>query len=146
MSYDTFVAELECPQCGSLSPPDGSTGMQTYIRSDPQRHDLGVGDAVEVDLADSGMLEIRPAEEPLHLLVPWECPACGASSNWAEIVIEDGVIAAIEAVALDAASFARAHSISRDCDSLAAELAGVPIAEMALRDPLPILREAFERD
>src|SRR5262245_42470937 len=129
-TLDYLAAELTCSRCGAVSPADWSTEMTTRLRDDPQLANLGVGDELPVDTARalaSGYLLVRePApDEPVILLHQWTCPACGYAYNWAEVVIEDGVIASIQTIELNQAAFARAHYIVDDVREIAADLAGV---------------------
>ena len=127
--FDYLVAELPCGRCGTVSPADESTEMTTRLRDDPQLAYLGVGDALPVDtpnvLRSGYVLLHEPAPgEPVILLHRWTCPACGYPYNWAEVVVDGGVIAAIRAVELNRDTVARAHFAVDDVREIAADLAG----------------------
>jgi hypothetical protein len=148
-SYDFFVAPLTCPQCGATSPADESTNMQTYLRDNPSRALLGVGDALPLDVDRirrddyEGYRAIRAPDggEPIRILQSWECPACGGALNWAEIEVRDGKIRGIHAVPLDRAHFERSHLIANDVISVASALTGKPPIELLAADLVQILRD-----
>lgn len=128
--FDYLVAELPCGRCGAVSPADASLEMTTRLRDDPQLAYLGVGDALPVDTARAlrggYLLRHEPAPgEPVVLLHRWECPACGDAYNWAEVVVDGGVITSIRAVDLNRGAVARAHYVVDDLREVAADLAGV---------------------
>jgi hypothetical protein len=148
-SYDFFVAPLTCPRCGATSPADESTNMQTYLRDNPSRALLGVGDALPLDPDRirrddyEGYRAIRAPTpgEPIRILQSWECPACEQPLNWAEIDVRNGVIHGINAVPLDRAHFERSHLISNDVISVASDLTGKPPVELLKDDLIQILRD-----
>lgn len=145
-TFDFFVAALQCEQCGAVSPADSSTNMQTKVRAEPDMESLGVGDRIDIRPANlGGYIELAPPApgSPVRLLDTWSCPTCHAPQNWAEIVVRDGVIAAIRAVPFDRSSFERAHWLKDDADSEAAALAGIPVRDLLGKwaEILRILRE-----
>jgi hypothetical protein len=102
-SFDYFVSAMKCSNCGRVSPADSSTGMQTYLRDDPQLENLGVGSVVGTafhEMDDKRYLEISTPGAEVVLLDTWNCPYCG-HPNWARIVIKNGVITDIHAVELN---------------------------------------------
>jgi hypothetical protein len=136
--FDYLVAALPCGSGGEVSPADSSTEMTTRLRDDPQLAYLGVGDGLPVDtpraLRSGYLLLHEPAPgEPVVLLHQWTCPACGYAYNWAEVVVTDGVITAIQAVDLNRDAVARAHYVVDDVRDVAADLAGVR-SPLALSD------------
>lgn len=145
--FDYLVAALPCGRCGAVSPADASLEMTTRLRDDPQLAYLGVGDALPVDTARalrSGyLLGHEPAPgEPVVLLHQWTCPACGDAYNWAEVVVDGGVITAIRAVDLNRGAVARAHYLVDDLREVAADLAGVRSAlDLADDEAVRILAE-----
>ena len=136
--FDWFVAPLHCPVCGTVSPPDSGTNMQTHLRDDAYGLELAVGaelDALDVrpeDILGSGyQLVAEPAPgEPIRLLEIWRCPSCGHGGNWALITISGTRITAIEAVVLDRAMLERSHFISDLCFILAAQLSEIPAIDL----------------
>ena len=135
--YDYFVAAMICPQCGAVSPADSSTDMQTRLRDDARGIEIGVGfqfDPLEVrerDLESSGYLPVtleHPVDQ-IQLLDTWTCPACH-HTNWARVTIDGTKIVAIEAVTLDRATLAGAQFIAEGCYALAAQISGVPAADL----------------
>jgi len=143
-SFDYLVGHLQCPQCGATSAADGSTNMQTYLRAEPQLAWLGAGDGLDVDpsnVRESGYLMVREPspDEPTRILQTWECPSCGAPANWAEIVVREGAIERVTAVSLTREVFERSHFIAPEADSVAAELAGRAVQEVAAESVVPLL-------
>lgn len=127
--------------------------MQTYIRpaDEAAMEPLPVGatvDASPANLIDAQYwcIEEPGADEPVRILVPWECPRCGAPQNWACVEVTGGRIVSIEAVSLSRAVFRGSHYVSPDVVDTAADLGGttaaalMPQPEQALailRDRLP---------
>jgi hypothetical protein len=120
-----FVAELECPACGTRSPADESIELVTPLV------DGGFWSVGERD-PDFTWRNVRvhypvlhePAEgEPIQLLETWVCPSCG-STNWARITFEDTEITAITAVPLDVLTVSTAHAISEDVSETYQRLTG----------------------
>jgi hypothetical protein len=115
MATDWFVAELQCPHCGSTSRADDSTGMLTRIQGVPTTSYIRVGD--RVDSSPQGIalqyVSLRPLlpGETNRILLPWSCPTC-ANDNWARAEIAQGVLTSIRNVPLTSAEVADAHFIS----------------------------------
>lgn len=149
--FDYFVAAMRCGVCGQMSPADSSTNMQTHLRDDADHRELAVGfllDPMEVrpqDIASSGYPQVapQPADGTFALLETWECPACGAPDQWARIEVRDGVITAIDAVALDRTALDSAHCISDQCSAHAAAISDVVAQDLVTgkADPVAVLRE-----
>lgn len=141
-TYDSFVAQMPCPVCGELSPPDDSTGMQTAIRAEPQLAWLAPGDALSIEPAEMpqrGYLPVRPAADPTHLLQTWSCPSCGASGNWADVTVRGGTIESIVPTPLDRAALSRAHFIDSEAKGVAAALSDRAFAEVPAEEVVPLL-------
>lgn len=144
-TYDYFVAKLQCPNCGEISEADDSTNMVTRIRSNPELAYLGVGDALKIDrstIEESGYFVIQsplPNEE-VRILETWECPSCGQSFNWAEIVVRDGIIESILPVLLTREVLEQAHFISDESAGVAAALTDRPYAELLQENVIEILK------
>ncbi|NJR50418.1 MAG: hypothetical protein HC780_13490 [Leptolyngbyaceae cyanobacterium CSU_1_3] len=126
--FDYFVGSLKCSTCRNISKTDSSTNMQTKIRSKPQLDEIGVGHPLQVSqsLAEgAGYLTVQQPKlgEVTRLLDIWTCPFCGTPYNWAEIIIQNGVIKDVLAVAKKRESIEQAHFVSDECLlGLAAEL------------------------
>ena len=150
-SYDFFVAHLTCPVCGETSPADESTNMQTYIRDAPDMAALKVGDRLDIDPAriqlgdyDGYYVGRAPAPgEAIRLLQTWECPFCGTPTNWAEVVVCNGVIDQIEAVPFDREHVERSHLIGHDAISIAADLTGASFDTLVTQNIVQILRDTL---
>jgi hypothetical protein len=145
-SFDYFVAALRCPVCGQVSPADESTNMQTKIRDQPELAYLGVGHPLHIrpeQMQQSGYLTVRWPQpgEAVRILETWECPSCGTTFNWAEIVVADGAIASITEAVLSRETLERIHFISDDAMYVAADLAGVPFTDIVGADAVQILRD-----
>lgn len=148
--FDWFVASLRCPVCGTVSPPTSATNMQTHLRDNADGSELAVGSELEAldvrtpDILNSGyqLVEQPRPGEPSRLLESWRCPTCG-HDNWAVVTIDGTRITGIEAVTLDRATLQRAHFISEQCDILAAQLSGIPAAELSagVVNSVDVLRE-----
>ena len=149
--YDYFVAAMRCPVCREVSPADSSTNMQTHLRFGADGRELAAGFAlkpVETEaehIAASGYVRIAcpPDQGSATLLETWECPTCGANDLWAVIEIRGGVIALIAGLDLDRKALDRAHFISDQCFLRAAQLSGLPSADLmnGKVDPVAVLRE-----
>jgi endogenous inhibitor of DNA gyrase (YacG/DUF329 family) len=146
-AFDMLVAEMRCPICETSTPLDSSTEMQTKLRPEPDGSYIGVGDRLPTDpdaARNAGYLILRePApDDEVVLLQTWRCPHCGTPFQWAEVVVRDGLVSAIEPVALDAAAIARAHYAVDDAKEIAATLAGLhSIAELSDEEAVQVLLE-----
>jgi len=112
--FDYLVAPLRCPQCGWVAQADEMLDMTTRLRAEPNLAYLTIGDSLPVtpELAvAAGYVQLRlpGPHEPVVLLHPWACVACGTGANWAEVVVEEDVIEAIDEAVLDDETLARAH-------------------------------------
>ncbi|TCO55024.1 hypothetical protein EV192_108312 [Actinocrispum wychmicini] len=88
--------------------------MTTRLRAEPNLAYLTIGDDLPVTperAASAGYVQLRlpGPDEPTILLHTWTCASCGAAGNWAEVVVEEDVIEAIDEAELDADTMARAH-------------------------------------
>lgn len=130
--WDYFIAALRCPACGAVCAEGADTGMRTYIRGGDAYHvALRVGD--DLDVAGEGIAEweclvIRqPApDEPLRLLEVWVCPSCAARS-FAEVVVREGILESITAVALSRPLLDRVHGVSFRLEEVYPLITGVLI-------------------
>jgi hypothetical protein len=117
--FDDFVAELQCPNCGTVHPPTTYVGMQTYIRGYPDGSTLRIGYVFEPrDLttksligASYALISEPPPGGPIRLLDVWSCPACH-TDQWAMVTIADGRLQQIEAVTMTRATLEAANFIS----------------------------------
>lgn len=125
--FDVFVAEMQCPNCEKALSVTADTGMQTYIRSDPDGSMLGIGytfDPRELTTksligASYALIAEPPPGGPIRLLNTWSCPAC-QTEQWAMVTISDRRIQKIEPVAMNRATFEAANFITDvDADLLA---------------------------
>jgi hypothetical protein len=151
-SYDYLVAALRCPVTGKVTPADYTTGMTTYLPTEPAMAELGVGDRLEIDPARAnagdynGYLLVNPVVPgaPVRICQTWECPYCAVFIHWAEIRVEDGTIAAIETVPIDRETLARVNLISVDVVSVVADLTGEPIETLPGTDLVGRLRALLQ--
>lgn len=144
--FDTFIAELRCPRCGTVSPA-GAGNMQTHLLENGDN--LPVGFLFEpIDLKteyviDAGYLLIR---EPtvggtIRLLDTWGCSGC-VSDQWAVVEIVDMRIERIEAVSMNRETLEAANFISdMNAEFLAARLSDDALDLDDRQDIVEILRE-----
>ncbi|GAA6615193.1 hypothetical protein [Scytonema sp. NUACC26] len=128
-TLDYFVGNLKCSICGVVSKADGSTSMTTKIRSQPELTYLGTGHALEIDpevMEESGYwtIQIPRLSEEIRILHNWECPSCGFGFNWAEVAVSNSEIIKVIAVPQTLEVLTKAHFISDDCVSVAADIVG----------------------
>ena len=92
---------------------------------------------------DVAYLTIRKPEpgEDIRILQTWECPNCNRVDNWAEIVIQGGIIRSIQPVSLNRETFRRANFIEGSAASVASRLLDIPINETIGMDVVQVLRE-----
>ncbi|MET0235909.1 MAG: hypothetical protein ABW224_14790 [Kibdelosporangium sp.] len=122
-----FLAELDCPVCGSRSPADESTELVTpLVSGGPTFWTVGESDP-EFNWATIAVwypvLKVPQPGEPEQLLETWVCPACG-SLAWARITFDDTVIKEITAVPLDLPTVGAAHAISSEIEPVYREITG----------------------
>ncbi|HLO32679.1 MAG TPA: hypothetical protein VK249_26265 [Anaerolineales bacterium] len=123
--------------------------MQTYLRDEPDMASLMVGDPLAIDLERmcgegySGYLTVMVPKqsEPIHILQTWECPYCDSPTNWAEVIVNNGLIESIDAVKFDREHFEKSALISNDAISIAADLTGKPFNELVSMDIIQLLRD-----
>lgn len=147
MTYtlDYFVAALQCPHCGTSSPVDDSTNMATYIQDQPELTYLGVGHPLKIEtekMRERGYLTIQTiqSDKPIGILQLWECPTCG-QTNWAEILIQNDVIANISAVTLDRVALERDHFIHDESKGLVAALTERSYFDISDEEVVQILKK-----
>lgn len=116
-TFDFFVGRLACPACGHTSEPDHHTGIQTYVRDDPQAAMLGAGDPLVLpdDMEDRHYIALRSPQhdEAIHIGEAWSCPSCQSFPLWAEVIVADSLIRSIASVDLQEA-LDRLHYIKFD--------------------------------
>lgn len=126
-----FVAKLRCPSC---SPAELTT---EYIQSalpildEAKGWEYRVGSAIEIGEPErAGFIKLREqdANEPLHLLVAWDCGQCGRLA-WAEIAIHEDEVKSIDSVRLDVPVLERAHYIINEIEGYFENLTGVALCE-----------------
>jgi hypothetical protein len=135
--YDYFVAAMKCPNCGTVSPADASTNMQTHVRDDASGIEIGVGfqlDPLEVrdqDLEASGYLPVGcgRTDDRVRLLNQWTCPTCD-HENWGRVTLVGTEVVAIEGVPLDQATLAGAQFIAQSCYVDAARVSDIPVRDL----------------
>ncbi|KAB8141586.1 hypothetical protein F8S13_17740 [Chloroflexia bacterium SDU3-3] len=140
MEFDSFAAELRCPTCQTIASGDMLALMQTRIQADPSGRLLYVGDRVDVapgGPANNGYLAVRPAQAhtAMHLLEVWTCGRCASGPNWAEVVIERGLIQSITAVPLSRATLDQINYITDELVFYFDEITGVPLYQFNQQAP-----------
>jgi hypothetical protein len=124
MSYSYFVADLQCPGCGSIA----DASVITKVESEPGTV-IRVGDPLDVTVTDMELSHYKvrdPAPgEPLRFLEPWGCPNCGRL--WVEVVVAAGAVRSIEAVRLDVATLDRVHFVDSEVTDFYEEVTGEPL-------------------
>jgi hypothetical protein len=132
MGFDFFAAELPCSTCGKIVSGAAMAHMQTRIQRDPQGAYLQVG--AHIDIAPggpsvNGYLTIRPPQHhsPIRLLEVWSCPFCGATPQWAEVILEDEMIRSITAVPLNRETLDRVHYITDELTFYYDDITGVTL-------------------
>lgn len=139
---DRFIGFLRCHQCGSVT-ADASAGCETFLRRHPQDEAFGVGSRFEFDpagIARDFYIHVMPPlpGEPTHVVEGWECPDCSAT-NWAEIVMDDGVVRSVWSVNLSRDVLQRAHYVTSECVELASRITGRPTWSLLGDDVFEIL-------
>lgn len=119
-TFDYFVGKMTCLNCGVTSKADESTDMQTKICEVRHLMPYGVGDFLPCDynnLRDNGYILVNSPKnkESYSLLDFWDCINCRTAFNCAQIVIENEVIASVEAVELNIETINSCNYISEDC-------------------------------
>jgi hypothetical protein len=114
---------LPCSHCGQV----GTAWVESRLGDRGATYEVGdcpKGDIPASDFEDTSFLVRQPeAGQPIHVLLPWTCENCGLG-NFAEVVIADGCVRAIEAVDLDPASLARLHYIGTDVEDMLHSIVG----------------------
>jgi hypothetical protein len=140
-----FKAAFHCPRCGRdstawVSSKLGSLGA-TYSVGDCPGADIPL-----VDFEDTS-LRVRPpaANEPIRVLMSWNCEHCKLAS-FAEVAFFEGCVRAIDLVDLDPATLGRIHYIAESLDDMLETIIGERLYDGAgLRaDWLERLRDALD--
>jgi hypothetical protein len=147
-TFDNFIAQLKCSECGAVSPGDEKTLMQTHMRAEPKMEFLGVGSQLKIDrmtINECGYLTVRQPGlgESIHILQTWSCPNCKRWPQWAEIVITDDVIESISSTPLNKETLARSHYIDDEAKDVAAALVGRDYGDLLREDVVSILKQAL---
>jgi hypothetical protein len=110
--YDTIVADLECPYCGTRAP---SAEVQSRMFEAPALRQFVVGDRVPppADLAESTYFPIGNSQSGMAVLETWSCPRCGAW-RWALVEVDGDRLAAVHAVPFTEPILAAADFIGDD--------------------------------
>src|SRR4051794_27499912 len=91
--HQLLLSTMTCPVCGKTSVEDTRTNMQIGELPRSQVPYVREGDRFQMrfeQLPYCGFEIVRePAPgEPYHLLVPWHCPFCGTSDQWARVEMQ----------------------------------------------------------
>lgn len=125
---DYLVARMRCHCCRRVSGDDNSTQCETFFRETPDGSWLRVGDHVGTPITEDRLDYYTinaPTSETLHIIEGWECSNC-QHVNWAEVVIESGVIRSIWSVDLNVDSLERAILVSSECVEIASRITNTP--------------------
>jgi hypothetical protein len=145
MPYSYFVAELQCPGCGTST----ESTVMTKVESDPGTV-IRAGDSLDVTVIDMKYshytLRAPQPGEPLRILESWSCPACGRP-GWIEIVVDDGRVQSIDVVPFDTATLDRVHFVADQLAEFYEEKAGEPlyVGNEVRRDWMERLRQHLAR-
>ncbi|HEU5109768.1 MAG TPA: hypothetical protein VFT95_14595 [Micromonosporaceae bacterium] len=135
MHLTYVVAPMRCPRCGTVT-DDETTRIETSLRPRGEPALIRVGEPVDEALLPRRHLTIRPPApgEPVRALEFWSCPACGLV-GWAEVVVEDGRVARVAPVTVDAATLRGVHYVTLSAgDELAARF-GHPVSDGGVLRP-----------
>lgn len=136
-TLDYFEADLVCPRCHSVTRA-GDVEITTTIRATPLLAHLRVGDRIgELDFTDYTVVQpVR--DDQVRFIEDWACKGdCGYWPNWVEILVDHGIIATIEPVAMDPRLLARANYLSREARIAASEATDTSYVEMRGRPRWP---------
>jgi hypothetical protein len=140
-----FKTTLHCPRCGHdstawIDSKLGSLGA-TYKVGDCPGDDIPL-----VDIEDTSLLVRAPApDEAIRVLMSWTCEHCRLS-GFAEVVLHEGCVRALDLVDLDPITLGRIHYIAETTDDMLETISGQRLRDEAgLRaDWLDKLREALD--
>jgi DNA-directed RNA polymerase subunit RPC12/RpoP len=125
MSYSYFVADLQCPGCGSMI----EASVITKVESEPGTV-IRVGGQLDVTMTDMELSHYKvrdPAPgEPLRILEPSSCPNCGRRV-WVEVLVAAGAVRSIEAAQFDVATLDRVHFVDSEVTDFYEEVTGEPL-------------------
>ena len=138
-AFDFIAVRLCCLRCGKFTEAN-QTHLQTALAAEPNARDLKPGDTLGVlspeELEEVGYWTVHvPAEgEVVRVLEAWDCRQdCDSRLNWAEVLIDRGVLVQVNVVPLDAKTLARVHYLSNEAVANAGALLNVPVGKL-LRD------------
>jgi len=140
---DYLVARMRCHCCRRISGNDNSTQCETFFRETPNGSWLRVGDRVGSPVTEDRLDYYTinaPTSDTLHIIEGWECSNC-QHINWAEVVIESGVIRSIWSVELNVDSLERANLVSSECVEIASRIANTPPWTLTGPEVIKILTE-----
>lgn len=147
--YDSFVAELCCPNCRTVV---SDAEIQTHLRADGSC--FRVGDQLEaIELETSNVLDSDYAQvhatqpgRPIRLLDMWFCRAC-ETEQWAMVEIADRTIRRIDAVRLTRSVLEAANFISAlNADLLAEGLVDRAQNDSAVVSSVDVLRRHLPQE
>ena len=142
---DWFVGRLRCHCCGHVSRSGDELHCETFLSAEPRGRQIGVGDELGLErgqVPGDFYLRARGSRDadPMHVVEGWECGQCNGV-NWAEIVLEAGVVRSMWSVALTRDVVDRATYLSSECVEVASQLTGRPAWTLLTEDVLEILLE-----
>lgn len=121
-AFDLIVARLKCWRCGSISPEDQTTNMQSRLSASPDGRVYQVGDRIEIcrePLEYFTYYCIRLPVFPDDILVAevWECPACAYAPCWALVKIDfrSSAIVSVDSIKLTHDVFLSLNFITDEC-------------------------------
>ena len=115
-TFDYFVGELKCSDCGHITDKSEQINMQTKICRTPRLARYSIGDKLEIDHASIGYVTLTPPkiESSFSLIDCWDCPNCGKTFNWARITIHQDTIQLMESIELNSDNIASTNYINEE--------------------------------
>jgi hypothetical protein len=116
-TLDFVCADLVCPVCGERPVDPCAVDIQIKFAAAPALRSYRVGDRLDV-VADPTpayfWLGTRAKPGSFRVIEGWTCPVCGAGLLWARLVVENGVLTAVDAVDLTPAVLAETDYITQE--------------------------------